>query len=101
MLLTVLVLTASGPTREQCIEKDMSVLRLQMEILSNFSYSDPAVLLQELSAAVAFAEASPEKQKDLRSSSDVPQRNPPHFHASPVMVSGHDLGSLRSGSDSD
>jgi hypothetical protein len=34
----------------------MSVLRLQLEILSHFSYSDPRVLLEDLSAAVAFAE---------------------------------------------
>jgi len=40
----------------------MSVLRLQLEILSQFSYSDPEVLLRELSAAVAFAEGSPGSQ---------------------------------------
>lgn len=34
------------------------MLRLQLEILSHFSYSDPEVLLQDLSAAVAFAESS-------------------------------------------
>ncbi len=31
-------------------------MRLQLEILSHFSYSDPRVLLEDLSAAVAFAE---------------------------------------------
>ena len=40
------------------------MLRLQLEILSHFSYSDPEVLLQDLTAAVAFADASPRKHSD-------------------------------------
>ena len=47
----------------------MSVLRLQLEILSHFSYSDPRVLLEDLSAAVAFAE---------NPSVERPDKNPVH-----------------------
>ena len=46
----------------QCIDKDLRVLRLQLEVLSQFSYSEPEALLQDLFSAIAFAEAgSPKK----------------------------------------
>lgn len=88
-------------TRLQCIEKDVSVLRLQLEILSQFSYSNPEGLLQELSAAVAFAEAPPRKLNGSKSSPDVPQRKHADFHFSPVVVSGHSYGSGNSNGTSD
>ena len=90
-----------GRTQLQCIEKDLGVLRLQLEILSQFSYTNPEELLQELSAAVAFAEASAPKQNGSRSSPDVPQRKQTDFHSSPVMVSGHSYGSGNSNGTSD
>ena len=76
----------------------MSVLRLQLEILSHFSYSDPEVLLQELSAAVAYAESPPSKQPITNPEQILPQggrytgsaNTSPH--SSSIMVNGQSYG---------
>jgi hypothetical protein len=49
----------------------MSVLRLQLEILSQFTYNEPEVFLQELRNAVYLAESPLDKKHEHMSTDRI------------------------------
>ncbi len=67
----------------QMIEKDMNILRLQLEALSHFSYADPYLLSEDVAAAVSLGagDAFPPSSRprlSRRSASREPDSATPH-----------------------